>query len=74
MPVRQFMILMLLGRLPGVFVSVWVGANVAHIDPGWWIAFFAAIAIAALVIWRWGAQLQDRVLDAIESLSDRFNS
>jgi len=74
MPLRQFMILMLIGRLPGVFASVWVGANVGRIDPVWWIALLAAIAIAALVIWRWGAQLQEKVLDAIERLSDRLSS
>jgi uncharacterized membrane protein YdjX (TVP38/TMEM64 family) len=74
MPVRQFMILMLIGRLPGVFASVWVGANVGRIDPVWWIALLAVIAVAALVIWRWGAQLQEKVLDAIERLSDRLSS
>lgn len=71
MPVGQFMILMILGRLPGVFVSVLVGANVARIDLVWWVILFGAIAIAALVFWRWGEQIQEAVLGSIERLSNR---
>lgn len=72
MPPRQFILLMLLGRLPGVFVSVWVGANVAHIEPIWWAVLFAGIAVAALVIWRKGERIQEATLALIERLSARF--
>jgi uncharacterized membrane protein YdjX (TVP38/TMEM64 family) len=71
MPFRQFLILMTLGRLPGVFVSVLVGANVARIQPVWWVVLFAGIALAAVVFWRWGEQIQEAVLSYIERLSDR---
>ena len=73
MPVRQFMLLMILGRLPGVFMSVLVGANVARIEPIWWIALFAAIAIVALVLWRWGSQIEEAVLAFSERLGQRLN-
>lgn len=69
MPTRQFLILMILGRLPGVFVSVLVGANVARIKPIWWVLLFVAIALAALVLWRWGERIQESVLGFIEKLS-----
>jgi uncharacterized membrane protein YdjX (TVP38/TMEM64 family) len=68
----HFIILMFLGRLPGIFVSVWVGANAAHIELVWWVVLFGAIAVAALALWRWGEQVQDAVLALIERLSDRF--
>jgi uncharacterized membrane protein YdjX (TVP38/TMEM64 family) len=71
MPIRQFLILMTLGRLPGVFVSVLVGANVSRIKPIWWVVLFAGIALAAVVFWRWGEQIQEAVLGYIERLSDR---
>jgi uncharacterized membrane protein YdjX (TVP38/TMEM64 family) len=71
MPARQFMVLMLLGRLPGVFTSVWVGANVARIDPIWWGVLFVGIAIAGLVLWRWGESIQEAVLNFIERVSSR---
>jgi uncharacterized membrane protein YdjX (TVP38/TMEM64 family) len=70
MPARQFLILMTLGRLPGVFVSVLVGANVSRIQPIWWVLLFAGIALAAVVFWRWGEQIQEAVLATIERVSD----
>jgi len=74
MPSRQFMALMILGRMPGVFVSVVVGANVARIQPVWWVVLFVGIGIAALVFWRWGSQIQEAVLVFIERTSERIRS
>ena len=74
MPVGQFMVLMILGRMPGVFVSVLIGANAAQIEPIWWVVLFGAIAVAALVLWRWGEQIQEAVLGFIERLSSRFRA
>jgi len=73
MPTRRFLPLMILGRLPGIFVSVWIGANVTRIEPAWWIALFVVIAVAALALWCWGERLQDAVLNAVEKLSGRFD-
>ena len=74
MPSRQFMVLMLLGRLPGVFVSVWVGANAASISPGFWAVLFAVIALAALVFWRWGERIQEAMLQFVERLGSHIGS
>jgi uncharacterized membrane protein YdjX (TVP38/TMEM64 family) len=71
MPFRQFLILMTLGRLPGVFVSVLVGANVSRVKPVWWVVLFVGIALAAVVFWRWGDRIQEAVLGYIERLSSR---
>lgn len=73
MPFRQFLILMTLGRLPGVFVSVLVGANVSRIKPVWWVVLFVGMALAAVVFWRWGDRIQEAVLGYIERLSSRSN-
>jgi len=72
MSTGQFLILMLLGRLPGVFVSVWVGANVARISPLLWALLFAAIAVAVLAFWRWGELIQEAVLRFMEGVGGRF--
>ena len=72
MPFHQFLILMTVGRLPGVFVSVLVGANITQIKPLWWGILLAAIALAGLVVWRWGEQIQGSVLGLIERLGARL--
>ena len=74
MPLVQFMVLMTLGRLLGVFVSVWIGANAAEIKPVWWIVSLVALLIAAVVWWRWGKQIQKAVFGFIKRVSDRFRS
>ena len=68
----QFMVLMLFGRLPGVFASVMVGAYAMHITPTQWIVISVVIALVALAIWRWGEQIQEFVLHIIERLSNRL--
>jgi len=72
MKTGQFMVLMLLGRLPGVCASVMVGAYAMHITPTQWMIIVVAIALVALVIWRWGEQIQDLVLQFIGRLSNRL--
>ena len=71
MPVRQFLVLMIVGRLPGIFVSVWVGANAARVSSVWWLVL-VGLGLAALAIWRWGDDLQAAILGFIERLSQRL--
>ena len=72
MPTRQFMVLMLVGRLPGVFMSVLFGAHVTDIPRELWIALFVGIAIVALVVWRWGGAIQEALVSQLERLSQRL--
>jgi uncharacterized membrane protein YdjX (TVP38/TMEM64 family) len=72
MPVRQFLILMTVGRLPGILVSVWLGANVARVRPVWWWLLLATLGLAALVAWYKGDEIQEAVLAFVERLSRRL--
>jgi len=72
MPTRQFLFLMLLGRLPGIFVSTWIGANVAQIRPIWWAVLFVLACLAALVAWRWGEPAQTAMLRFLQQLAERL--
>lgn len=72
MPVRQFLILMTVGRLPGILVSVWLGANVARVHPVWWWLLLAPIGLAALVVWYRGDEIQEAILAFVERLSRRL--
>jgi uncharacterized membrane protein YdjX (TVP38/TMEM64 family) len=74
MRLRQFAFLMFLGRFPGIFVSVWIGANVAQVKPVWWVVLFAALTLIAVLVWRRGDQIQATILDFIERISNRGRS
>lgn len=70
MPLGRFLLLMMAGRLPGIVFSVWVGANLADIDPVWWIVLLLGIALAALILWLKGKEIQQAMLTFIKRLSD----
>lgn len=69
MPVGRFLVLVTVGRLPGLLISTWIGANAARIGPGWWALLMAIIGLAAVVLWRWGQHIQEGALRLIGGLS-----
>jgi uncharacterized membrane protein YdjX (TVP38/TMEM64 family) len=71
MSTPRFLLLMVLGRLPGILVATWVGANVARIRLLWWGILLVPATIAALVLWRWGERLQGTMLRCLQRLAGR---
>jgi uncharacterized membrane protein YdjX (TVP38/TMEM64 family) len=74
MPIRQFVLLMVLGRFPGIFVSTWIGSNAAEISPGWWIALLSGLALAAVAAWRWGEAIQATMMRFLQQIADRLGT
>jgi uncharacterized membrane protein YdjX (TVP38/TMEM64 family) len=72
MPTGQFLILMFLGRMPGILFSTWVGSNAAQIRPVWWGVLLVLAGIMALVFWRWGDPLQAAILRFLQKLAGRL--
>jgi uncharacterized membrane protein YdjX (TVP38/TMEM64 family) len=70
MSTRRFLLLMIVGRTPGILVSTWVGAQAAAISPLWWGILLAAMTLAAVAIWHWGDQVQSFLLRFIDRLSN----
>jgi uncharacterized membrane protein YdjX (TVP38/TMEM64 family) len=70
MPPRQFVVLMALGRLPGILFAVWLGAAATHLSPAWWFAALVVLALLAVAAWRWGSRLQP----AVVALAGRLSS
>jgi uncharacterized membrane protein YdjX (TVP38/TMEM64 family) len=66
MPTRQFVVLMTLGRLPGMFAAVWVGVYATRLHPVWWGVALATIGVLALFIWWKGDEFQEAVLSFAE--------
>lgn len=67
-------VLAALGRLPGVFVSCWVGAYATEL-PWWaWIPLGGGAAGLAWVFWRYQAQLEAMMMRLIQRLAGRRKS
>jgi uncharacterized membrane protein YdjX (TVP38/TMEM64 family) len=63
-----------LGGLPGVFVSCWLGVNMAKLTdiPVWmWIVLIAGAIVLAWGLWRHGVQVETFMVSLIERLSPR---
>jgi uncharacterized membrane protein YdjX (TVP38/TMEM64 family) len=70
-PIPALMLTSLAGRLPGIWVSCWVGAHAASLSPMQWamVATFAA-ALAALFLVH-GEAWQQKMLSWVECLTRR---
>ena len=67
----RFLILVSIGRLPGVFTSNWVGAHVGQLSPLLLAAALTALAVAAVVFWRWGGRAQEATMKLARRLARR---
>ncbi len=74
MPTGQFLVLMIVGRLPGILVSIMIGANAMRVEPVWWLVLLGVIAAAALALWHWRERIEEATVGFIERLSDRNRS
>jgi uncharacterized membrane protein YdjX (TVP38/TMEM64 family) len=67
--IPRMLVLTTLGRLPGVFVSSWVGAR-AHALPWWaWIPLSAGAAGLAWLFWRYQEEIESLMLRLIRRLT-----
>jgi uncharacterized membrane protein YdjX (TVP38/TMEM64 family) len=69
MPGGRFLLLVTVGRLPGLLISTWMGAYATHLSPGGWAIGLAIVGLTAVLLWRWGSSIQERVLRFIGWLS-----
>jgi len=58
-----------LGRLPGLFVASWAGANAAGVSPAGWAVLVSVVRILALVYWRWRNAVEARLLTWLDRLT-----
>ena len=67
----RMLVLTTLGRLPGVFVSCWVGARASSL-PWWaWIPLGGGAAALAWLFWHYQTELEDLVVGLIGRLTDQ---
>jgi len=68
LPIPWIMVLVAIGRLPGVVMSVAVGAYALQISPTQWAIFAAALLIIAILFYRYGKKLEALSLRLIDRL------
>ena len=56
--IRRMVVLAMIGRLPGVIVSCWVGAYASSLPPLAWIPMAAGAVLLAWLFWRYQQQLE----------------
>ena len=67
---RQMFVLIAIGRLPGLFVASWVGANAASLSLAQWIALIAGATATALAYVLWGKAIESALMGWIERMTD----
>jgi len=69
--IPRMVVLAMLGRLPGVFVSCWVGAHATAL-PWWaWVPLGGGAAALAWGFWRYQGQLEEAVVRVIQRVVKR---
>lgn len=70
---RMF-VLIAIGRLPGLFVACWVGANAANLGLVGWIVLIAGACALALAYLRWGEAIETAIVCWIERVTRKLRS
>lgn len=68
LPLRELLLLALLGRLPGVFIPNWLGAHATELSLRQWIVVILLMTPIAIAFWRW----QERIERCLLKLLDRL--
>jgi uncharacterized membrane protein YdjX (TVP38/TMEM64 family) len=72
LPLAELVVLAAIGRLPGIFVANFVGANAATLTETQGAAFIIALVTIALAFWRYQEKIEVTMLKATAWLSDKL--
>jgi len=74
LPLAELIILAAIGRLPGIFMANFVGANATALTQAQGAVFIAGLAIIALTFWRYQDRVETTMLQATAWLSDKLRT
>jgi uncharacterized membrane protein YdjX (TVP38/TMEM64 family) len=62
LPLGELMLLVLVGRLPGVFIPNWLGAHATALSPRQWLFIILLMIPLAAAFWYWQDWIEDRII------------
>jgi uncharacterized membrane protein YdjX (TVP38/TMEM64 family) len=71
LPLGELLLLVLLGRLPGVFIPNWLGAHATDLNARQWIAVVLLMVPVAVASWRWQNEIESWLMRFIERVPGR---
>jgi len=71
LPIGRMLVLISLGRLPGLIVASWMGAHASSVSPLGWVILIAGVCLLALVYLRWRSAVETRLLGWLERVTHR---
>lgn len=74
LPLAELIVLAAIGRLPGILVANFVGANAAALTRTQGAVFIALLMVIALAFWRYQERVEMAMLKTIAWLSDRLKA
>ena len=69
LPLGQMLVMIAIGRLPGLIVASWVGANAASLSITAWVVLIAGASALALVYLRWSGAIESALMSWIERVT-----
>jgi len=67
----QMLVLIALGRLPGLFVASWIGANATNLSLAAWIVIIVGVSALATAYVRWNNAIESSLMNWIACLTRR---
>ena len=71
LPLGELLLLVLLGRLPGIFIPNWLGAHATDLNARQWIAVILLMVPVAVAFWRWQTSIERWLMRFIERVPGR---
>jgi uncharacterized membrane protein YdjX (TVP38/TMEM64 family) len=71
LPLGELLLIVLIGRLPGVFIPNWLGAHAAELSPIQWLVIALLMIPLAAAFWHWQASIERFLLRLLEKLGGR---
>jgi uncharacterized membrane protein YdjX (TVP38/TMEM64 family) len=69
LPLSRMIVLIAVGRLPGLIVASWIGANAVSLSPVEWAVLIVGACALGLIYWRWGGAIEAALMSWVERVT-----